>query len=315
MKDPKGMTNEELAWAMGDVELFPASTASIARGAEILVEARRRLVRSSGPAEKLRAAADLLRDLSGDVLSDRIKGSLLGEVAGEVARIERAASPALMSVGVDASAPGARDWSSKSLAGRLGTTSGRHPEPWSELRAAARDVYASARSTDGRATMGEWARLGDAIDAAVDPPLHEAPGHAGAEVARWRELFAAACDVVASIADGTSSSVLGRLRTAVEATSFVPASFAPTIAAWRIEMEDALLEVEWEGSTVGDVTACPDCGAEPSAQSRAGRELRELEDGTYERGYAPAHQDTRRGPCRLGRICDAIRASREGRSR
>ena len=69
------------------------------------------------------------------------------------------------------------------------------------------------------------------------------------------------------------------------------------------EMGRALLDIEWRGANVGDVTACPECCAEPSAQARAGRTLLERDDGTYVPGYAPEHKPT----CKLGALCDKLR--------
>jgi hypothetical protein len=37
------------------------------------------------------------------------------------------------------------------------------------IESAARDVYKSALATNGKATMGEWARLGDALDGLATP--------------------------------------------------------------------------------------------------------------------------------------------------
>jgi hypothetical protein len=37
------------------------------------------------------------------------------------------------------------------------------------IESAARDIYKSALATNGKATMGEWARLGDALDGLAPP--------------------------------------------------------------------------------------------------------------------------------------------------
>lgn len=37
------------------------------------------------------------------------------------------------------------------------------------IESAARDIYKSALATNGKATMGEWARLGDALDGRPTP--------------------------------------------------------------------------------------------------------------------------------------------------